>query len=165
MTADNRENIVTSLLYFSCSLYSPSSDLLSLNINSMTVLQFRGHTDQQTNMMEAASAAFTVFFTLESLLKIGACGWRVGIFPSCYCCSYKKIIVKFERRFLSYLSSQPLALNGKSHYFSPFHRNLSFLYTQEDFYFVPQARCFLLSCCTFLHNVGFLLLSSNKSHC
>ena len=78
MTADNRENIVTSLLYFSCSLYSPSSDLLSLNINSMTVLQFRGHTDQQTNMMEAASAAFTVFFTLESLLKIGACGWRVG---------------------------------------------------------------------------------------
>ena len=40
-------------------------------------LQFRGHTDDQVNMMEAFSAAFTVFFTLESLLKIAASGWRV----------------------------------------------------------------------------------------
>ena len=39
--------------------------------------QFRGYTTHQEQVMEAASAAFTVFFTLESLLKIGACGWRV----------------------------------------------------------------------------------------
>ena len=42
-----------------------------------TFSQFRGHTDDQINMMEAFSAAFTVFFTLESLLKIAASGWRV----------------------------------------------------------------------------------------
>merc|ERR1719192_3078270 len=40
------------------------------------MMKFRGHTDDQADMMEAFSAAFTVFFTLESLLKIAASGWR-----------------------------------------------------------------------------------------
>ena len=62
------------------------------------------------NMMEAASAAFTVFFTLESLLKIGACGWRVIqslCSLLCTCCKVIKvqlIFCKYLNRFTVFLA-------------------------------------------------------------
>ena len=69
------------ILHTSNKMSSPSYVFImqshKTTMKSITYSQFRGYTAHQMNMMEAASAAFTVFFTLESLLKIGACGWRV----------------------------------------------------------------------------------------